>query len=181
VKTSGAKQIAERYVKALFDASAKAQDAVEKDLLALESVFSESEEFQSLLSNPLLTREQQAKAADAVLAKIKANKITRQFIALLARQKRLDLLPDIIALYMDKAMAERGEMKAEVISATPLKAADIAAISAKLGGMYGKKILLETREDKELLGGVVIKIGSLQLDSSLSGKLQRLALILRAA
>jgi len=180
VKASGSRQIAQRYVKALFDVSAKSQAAVEKDLQALESAL-ESPEFRALLSNPLLTRAQQAKAADAVLAKIKADKVTRQFVALLARQKRLNLLPEIIALYQNLAAATRGEMKAEIISAVPLKAADIAAISAKLGETYGKKILVETREDPELLGGVIIKIGSLQLDSSLAGKLTRLTNKLKAA
>jgi len=181
VKASGSKQIAQRYVKALFDVGAKSQAAVEKDLGVLQTVLAESEEFQALLSNPLLTRAQQAKAADAVLAKIKADKVTRQFVALLARQKRLNLLPEIIALYQDWATTARGEMKAEIISAAPLKSADIAAISAQLGKTYGKKILVETREDPELLGGIVIKIGSLQLDSSLAGKLTRLTNKLKAA
>jgi F-type H+-transporting ATPase subunit delta len=181
VKTSGAKQIAQRYVKALFDVSEKSQDAVEKDLLTLQSVLMESKEFSLLISNPLFTRDEQAKAMDAVLAKIKANKITQQFMALLAKQKRLNLLPEIISLYMDIVQASRGEMKAEVVSAAPLKSPEIAAISASLGKTYGKKILLETREDKDLLGGVVINIGSVQLDSSLAGKLQRLTNKLKAA
>jgi F-type H+-transporting ATPase subunit delta len=181
MKTSGAKQIAQRYVKALFDVAAKSQDAVEKDLNALDAALEGSKEFKALLSNPLLSRDKQGKAVSAVLAKIKVHKTTEQFIALLAKQKRLDLLSDIIALYSDAMMQSRGEMKAEVVSATPLKAADLAAISAKLGQTYGKKILIETREDPELLGGVVIKIGSVQLDSSLSGKLQRLTNQLKAA
>ncbi len=181
MKTSGAKKIAERYVKAFFDVSGASRDRVEKDLGALQTALAESTEFSALLVNPLLTRKQMAEAADAVLTAIKADKITHQFVALLAKQKRLDLLPDIIALYQDWATAARGEMKAEVISATPLKAADIAAISAQLGEVYGKKILLETRQDSELLGGVMIKIGGLQLDSSLSGKLQRLTNQLKAA
>ncbi len=181
MKTSGSKQIAQRYVKALFDVAAKSQDTVEKDLTALQSALEGSDEFQALLANPLLSREQMEKAVGAVLAKIKANTITQQFMTLLARQKRLNLLPQIISLYMEWVQAARGEMKAEVVSAAPLKASEIAAISASLGKTYGKKILLETREDKELLGGVIINIGSVQLDASLSGKLQRLTNKLKAA
>lgn len=181
MKTSGAKKIAERYVRALFDVSGKAQAAVEKDLKALQAALASSRELAGLLSNPLLTRVQQAEAMDAVLSAVKADKMTRQFVALLARQKRLSLLPEIIAIYMHEAATRRGEMKAQLVSAVPLKDADVAKIGERLSKTYGKKIILETRQDPELLGGVVINIGSLQLDSSLSGKLRRLKNTLKAA
>lgn len=181
MKTSGAKQIAERYVKALFEASGKAHAAVEKDLKALQAVLAASKELVSMLSNPLLTRAQQAEAMDAVLSAVKADKMTRQFVALLARQKRLSLLPEIIAIYKQEAAARRGEMKAEVVSAAPMEDADAAKIGERLSKTYGKKVIVETRQDPELLGGVVINIGSLRLDGSLSGKLRRLRNILKAA
>jgi F-type H+-transporting ATPase subunit delta len=181
MKTSGARKIAERYVKALFDVSETARDRVEKDFSVLQSMLAESKEFRSLLVNPLLSRAEQVIAVEAVLKKISVDKITHRFVVLLAKQKRLSLLPDIIALYQDWVTAARGEMKAEVISAVSLKNSDIAALSAKLGEAYGKKILLETREDPSLLGGIIIKIGSVQLDSSLSGKLTRLTHKLKAA
>lgn len=181
MKNAGAKQVAARYVKALFDVSGDARDKVEKDLGALQAILQESKELKNLLSNPLLTRQQQGKAMSAVLAAIKAQSVTRDFVALLAKQKRLPLLPQAIALFLEKAAAERGEMKAEAVSALKLTVKDTDAISKTLSKTFGRKILLETRENPDLLGGVVIKIGSLQLDASIAGKLRRLGNKLRAA
>lgn len=181
MKTSGAKKIAERYVKALFDASASAQPQVETDLETLAALLAENADFRALLVNPLLTREQQAAVMEAVLKKINAHKITGQFIALLARQKRLPLLGDIAALYKEWSIKSRGEMKAAVVSAQPMKDAHIKVIGTQLAKTYNKKILLEIHEDPELLGGLVLKIGGLQLDASLSGKLRRLTNKLKAA
>lgn len=181
MKTSGAKKIAERYVKALFDASGDSLGKVERDLVELQAALAWSKEFRQLLVNPLLTRDQQAKAMDAVLTSVKAHKLTRDFLNLLARKKRLPLLPEIIALFVEWSAKARGEMKAEVVSAAPLKDADVAAIGKRLAKLYGREILLETRQDPELLGGIVINIGSLRLDASLSGKLRRLGNKLKAA
>lgn len=180
MKNSGAKQIAERYVKALFDVSEKVRPAVEKDLVRLEAALAESKELRDLLSNPLLTRAEQAKAMDALLAAMKANAVTRQFVALLAKQKRLNLLPEIVALFAQWAAYARGEMKAEVISAVPLKSADVKLITERLSKTYGKSVIVESRQDPELLGGIVVNIGSVRLDSSLSGKLRRLRNLLAA-
>lgn len=181
MKNAGVKQVAERYVKALLDVSEAARGKVEKDLATLQTILKESQELQNLLSNPLLTRKEQGAAMNAVLAAIKAQTVTKDFVALLARQKRLTILPEAIALFLEKASAERGEMKAETVSAIKLTVKDTDAIGKTLGKIFGSKIMLETHENPELLGGVIIKIGSLQLDASLSGKLRRLGNKLRAA
>lgn len=181
MKNSGAKKIAQRYVKALFDASASVRENVEKDFTVLATLLAENAELRAVLSNPLLTRAQQEKVMDVVLKKLKADKITQLFVSLLARQKRLPLLPEIAAMYKEWAIQSRGEMKAAVVSASPMKDADISAIGNRLAKTYGKKILLEIHENPELLGGLVLKIGSLQFDGSLAGKLQRLTNRLKAA
>lgn len=181
MKTTGSRKIAERYVKALFDAGAGASGAVEKDLDALARVFAESAEFRALVDNPLLSRDQQEKAMGVVLAKLKVDKITPPFIALLARRKRLALLPEIAAIYKEWAMRARGEMKATLVSASPLKDTDIQVIGTQLAKTYGKKILLEMHENPDLLGGLVLHIGGRQLDGSLAGKLNRLRNKLKTA
>lgn len=181
MKTSGSKQIAQRYVKALFDVSESARAKVEKDLKALRDILAGSKDLRGMLSNPLLTRKQQAQAMGAVLAAIKAQPVTRQFVELLAKQKRLEILPAAIELFMEKTAHERGEMKATAVSAAKLSTKDVDFISGALSKIFGKKVALETSENPELLGGVVVKIGSLQLDASLSGKLRRLGNKLRAA
>ena len=183
MKTSGSKRIASRYVKALFEvvAADKATDAVEKDLLSLADALSNSKDFQHFLTNPLLSSDVRAQTMLAVLAKMQVHQLTRQFIGMLIRQKRLAILPDIIVLFAEWAASARGELKGEVIAAAPLKAKEIQMISDSLGKAYDRKMVLTLKEQPDLLGGVVVKIGSLQLDSSLAGKMRRLKIALQAA
>ena len=183
MKNTGSKRIAERYVKALFDVASKANAlaAVEQDMAALAGALAASAELQDFTQNPLLTREQKATTMAGLLGKLQTHKLTEQFDALLAKQKRLDVLPEIAALFAQWAQASRGEMSARVVSASKLSDKDIGAITERLSKAYGKKINLQVQEDASLLGGAVVHIGSIQLDSSLSGKLRRLGQKLRAA
>jgi F-type H+-transporting ATPase subunit delta len=182
VKTS-ANQIAQRYVSAFFDVTGDptVRKSVEQDFVKITKALAASAEFADILNTPLLSREAQAKAIDAVLAKMDADTATRQFIGLLARQKRLPLLPDIIALYHRRAASARGEMQAELITASAVSPSDAKAVAEALGKVYGKKITLNVSENSELLGGAIVRIGSVQLDSSLSGKMRRLKIALQAA
>lgn len=183
MKTSGSKRIAERYVRALFDVAdeASAVAKVEKDLAALGHALEESEDLQRFLTNPLLSRETQSEAMEAILAKMKATPLTKQFILMLANQKRLPLLPQIAALFIEWTASARGEINGELVSAGELSDKEVKLVETRLTKAYGKKVNLATREDAALLGGVVVKIGSQQLDSSLAGKIARLKIALQAA
>lgn len=182
MKNSGAGKIAERYVDALFDVALDAGivDNIEKDLTALAGLIRENADFRAFLTNPLLTSEAQGAIAANVMKSTGANQLTAQFIALLTRQKRLDILPEMIALFIKKAQVGRGEISAELISAKPVPAKESSAIAQALSKAYDKKVNLSVSEDPALLGGTIIKIGSLQLDSSIAGKLNRLKTALHA-
>lgn len=183
MKTSGSKRIAERYVKALFEVATKASalDKVEQDLASLGKALDESPEFRAFLENPLLTLTQRAQAMLAILDKMQADALTRQFIGMIVKQKRLAILPALIAEFATVAATSRGELTAEVIAATPLKEKEITQIADRLSKAYGRKLRLEVKQDPALLGGVILRIGSQQLDSSLAGKLRRLKNTLKAA
>lgn len=183
MKSAGSTRIAQRYVKALFDVASQtsAVEAVEKDLAALGAIIEESADFRAFLENPLLPTEARAQAMLAVLERIKANQLTRQFIGMVLNQKRLPLLPAIITEFASVASAARGELTAHITSATPLTEKDAAALSQRLSKAYGRPLRLSTSHDATLLGGLIINIGSQQLDGSLAGKLRRLGQALRAA
>ncbi len=181
MKTAGGMQIAERYVRALFDVAGEARDLVETDLNKLGEIFSDNEEFQRFLSNPLFSREQQLSALNAVLDKIEAQKVTRDFIAMIVKQKRLPVLPEIIRIFSQWASKARGELRAELIATTPLNVRVVDMVAERLSKLYEKKVIVAMRHDPSLLGGVVVKIGSLQFDSSLAGKMRRLSNSLKAA
>ncbi len=183
MKTTGSKKISERYVNAAFAVAEQANvlAAVEKDLAGLADLIKENADFRAFLNNPLLTSEARSEIAVALLGKLGVNPITTQFIALLARHKRLNILPEIINIFLEKAASQRGELAAELVVAKPISAKESAAIAQSLSKAMGKKINLSVREDSALLGGTIINIGSVQLDGSLAGKLNRLKTTLYAA
>jgi F-type H+-transporting ATPase subunit delta len=182
VKNSGAEKIAERYVDALFAAihSPGSLALVEKDLVELAGLIKENADFRAFLTNPLLTREAQDTIISNLMEKLSVQQTTGQFTSLLARHKRLNILPEIIDTFLKKAADARGEISAELVTAREVSAKQAETIAQSLGKAYGKKVNLSTREDPSLLGGSVINIGSLQLDSSIAGKLNRLKTELHA-
>ena len=183
MKNAGSKKIAERYVNAGFEVANKsgALAAVEKDLLVLADLIKENADFRAFLCNPLLGRAAKSEIAIDILKKLNSQPFTAQFIDLLASNKRLDILSEVISQFLEKISASRGEMSAELVSAKPVSTKEAALVADSLGKVYSKKINLKVREDLSLLGGTIVKIGSKQLDSSLAGKLSRLKQSLKAA
>lgn len=183
MKNLASQKLAQRYADALFAVASEASvlPSVEADLKALAEAAEQSADFAGFLYNPLLTRSQSAEVVGAVLKGCGAHELTQKFMYLLAQQKRLPALPVIAQCFAKMTMSARGEMAADLISASELKQKDVDSIADKLTKAYGKKITTETSIDPELLGGVIVRIGSAQLDSSVSGKLQRLKNTLSAA
>lgn len=183
MKKTGVKKIAARYVKALLAVAenAKVRTTVEKDLATLAEAAKTSDTFKSLLANPLLSGKQMAKIMSHLLQSVKAHEVTLRLVLVLSYRKRLQLLPEIAVLYAQAVAEERGEMKAELITAVKLSLKHIQSISDELSKAYGKTVSLEAKEDPKLLGGAVLRVGSQQLDSSVSGKLKRLEQKLKAA
>jgi len=183
VKKSGSKKISERYVDALFDVAnaAGVLAVVEKDLHTLSEMLADNADFREFLHNPLLTRQAKGSVSEALLEHIGSNKVTAQFIALLAAHKRLDLLAEMTALFLKKCSVSRGELAAELVAAQAISEKETSVIAETLSKAYSKKIKLSVRGDASLLGGVIVNVGSLRLDSSLSGKLNRLKQTLKTA
>jgi F-type H+-transporting ATPase subunit delta len=167
----------------LFDVASKANNvaAVEANLSDIATLIAENPDFRGFLTNPLLSRSAQANIVESLLKKMNTHALTIQFIALLARHKRLENLAEIIALFAEMAAAARGELVALVQVAAPISATEAKTIEESLSKAYGRKVTLKIKENPELLGGTIIKIGSQQIDGSLAGKLNRLQQELKAA
>ncbi len=170
-----------RYATALYELAdeAKALDQVDTDLKALKAAINASEDLRRLISSPLVPRDQQAKAMLALVAKIGVNDITRRFVGLVARNRRLFRLPGIIDGFAALLAGARGEVTAEVTSARPLSAAQSEAVSTALRAAVGQKVTVAQHVDAKLLGGLKIKVGSRLVDASLASKLQRLQLAMK--
>lgn len=166
-----------RYASALYELAHenKTAAAVEQDLGALGQALTESADLAALIRNPQVGRDASAKAMDSVATLLKLSPLTKQFLGVLAANGRLDVLPKAIDAFAAIASAARGEVKAEVTSAHPLSDAQLKALSAKLRLREGKDVTLSASVDPAILGGLVVKIGSTQIDSSIRTRLNTLA------
>lgn len=178
---TGASGLAGRYATALFELAAEqnALDAVANDLRALRQLTAESADLARLIASPVIAREQQAKAVTAIAERAGFHAMTRNILGVLAMNRRLFALPGVIDGYLALLAKSRGEVTAEVSSATPLTEAQVAAVTDALRQAIGSKITLDTKVDKRLLGGLVVRVGSRMVDSSLRTKLQKLQLAMK--
>ncbi len=165
--------LAGRYANALFELAQdqKSVDAVSADLASLRRAMETSADLTRLVRSPMFSAGDHAKALKAVLEKMGANALTEKFVLLLAQKRRLFVLTQIISAYEHLLAKSRGETEAEVTSARPLGADEIAELKATLKSKLGKEPRLHTRTDPALLGGLVVKVGSRMIDSSLRTKL----------
>lgn len=171
-----------RYASALFDLANEQGfvNAVEGDLEKLDAALRESADLKGLISNPQLGRDAAGRAMDSVAGLLGLGELTKKFLGVLASNRRLSALPDVIRAFGQIAAAHRGEVSAEVASAHPLDDAQVAALTEKLKARTGKSIKLKTSVDPDILGGLVVKIGSQMIDSSIRTRLNSLAQAMKA-
>ncbi|WP_086736193.1 F0F1 ATP synthase subunit delta [Erythrobacter colymbi] len=174
--------LAGRYASALFDLAAEngKVTAVEKDLETLGAALAESADLAALTTNPELARDAQGKAMAAVAKKLKLSPLTTNFLGVLAANRRLGKLPAIISAFKAIAAAQRGEVTATVTSAHPLSDDQLAALKTKLTAREGRTVMLTASVDPDLLGGLVVTIGSQRIDASIRTRLNSLAKAMQA-
>ena len=166
-----------RYASALYELASerKKVSVVEGDLDQLGQAILVSSDLAALIRNPRLTREGAAAAMTNLGAHLKLAPLTQQFLGVIAHNRRLAALPQIVSAFAGIAAAARGELNATVTSAHPLSAAQVSAIAAKLKAREGKDVKLTATVDPEILGGLIVRIGSTQIDSSIRTRLNSLA------
>jgi F-type H+-transporting ATPase subunit delta len=166
-----------RYASALFDLASEngVVSAVETDLDNLGQALRESDELAALIRNPQISREAAAKAIEAVAGVLGTSALTKNFLGVLAGNRRLSALPEIIRAFAAIAAAQRGEATAEVASAHALSDDQVEQLRQKLEVREGRKVKIRTSVDPELLGGLVVTIGSKRIDSSIRTRLNSLA------
>ena len=168
--------LAGRYANALFELAQdqKAIDAVSADLASLRRALETSPDLARLVRSPVFSAADHAKALKAILDKMGANPLTAKFVLLLAQKRRLFVLLPIIAAYERLVARSRGETEAEVTAARALSDGEIAELKSVLKSKLGKEPRLHAKIDPTLLGGLVVKVGSRMIDSSLRTKLDGL-------
>ena len=166
-----------RYASALFDLASEAGQvtAIENDLDKLDAALRESKEFAGFIRNPEVDRTEFAKAMAALGQHLQLDKLTQNFLGVLAQNRRVAALPEVIRSFRTIAAAVRGEVTARVTSAHELSAEQLKALEAKLKAREGRTVKLTADVDPELLGGLVVTIGSKRIDSSIRSRLNSLA------
>ncbi len=174
--------VAGRYASALFELAdnAKSLDQVAQDLATFRTMVRESADLARLIASPVIGRDLQGKALLAVLDAAGVSGLTRKFVGAVAANGRARELPAMASAFLAELAARRGETTADVASAVPLTPAQVEQLSAALRSVLGSaKVSIDARVEPDILGGLVVKVGSRLFDSSIRSKLQRLQLAMK--
>ncbi|MEP7130361.1 MAG: F0F1 ATP synthase subunit delta [Sphingomicrobium sp.] len=179
METSGGirASLAGRYASALFDlAREKHQiETVSRSLDVLNQALVDSKDFSELIASPLVSRDQAGRTFAAVAPDLGLDAITANFLGVLARNGRKNALGAVIRSFRRLAADHRGEITAEVVTARPLNDDQIGALKQQLRARAGRDVTIAAQVDPDILGGIVVKLGSQQIDASIRTKLNRLA------
>ena len=180
--TTATTGVAGRYASALFELAdgSKSLDQVAQDLATFRKMVAESTDLARLIASPVIPRALQGKALLAVLDAAGISGLTRNFVGTVAANGRARDLPAMAAAFLAELASRRGETTATVTSAVPLSPAQLQQLSDALRSVLGsKKVSIDARVEPDILGGLVVKVGSRLFDSSVRSKLQRLQLAMK--
>jgi len=169
--------LAGRYASALFGLARDQRqiESVGSSLDALGQALLDSQDFAELVSSPLVSRDQAGKSFAALAPQFDLDPMTANFLGVLARNGRKNELRNVIRAFRRLAAEHRGEVTAEVLTARPLNDDQLASLRQQLRTRAGRDVAIDATVDPNILGGIVVKLGSQQIDASIRTKLNRLA------
>jgi len=168
--------IAARYATAMFDLATEAGaiDALEADVAALDGALADSADLRDLIQSPIYGRDDAEKAIGAVAEAMNVGPMTANTLRLMAQKRRLFVLPALLTELRARIAEHKGEVTADVVSATALTDAQSEKLAAALKAAVGKTVTLNTTVDESLIGGLVVEVGSKMIDTSIRSKLNAL-------
>ena len=168
--------IAERYATAIFEIAQENNNlnGLESGVNDLAAALGESADLRELISSPVITRADQGAAITAIAEKMGLDPVLRQTLGLMADKRRLFVLPQLVEALRARLADERGEVTAEVVSAKALTKAQTEKLAATLKASVGKEVNVNATVDQSLIGGLVVKVGSKMIDTSIRSKLSSL-------
>lgn len=178
---STASGVAGRYALAVFDLVKEANGikALEADVTALKGALSVSDDLRALIASPVYSREEQAQAMAALGAKMKLSSVLTNTMGLMASNRRLFVLPQLLSALDEMIAEEKGEVTAEVTAAAELSKAQATKLAATLKKSVGKSVKLNIAVDESLIGGLIVKVGSKMIDTSIRSKLASLQNVMK--
>jgi F-type H+-transporting ATPase subunit delta len=168
--------IAARYATAMFELAqeGEALDALEADVASLEAALAESADLRDVISSPLYGRDETQAAIGAVAGAMGLNAITGNTLRLMAQKRRLFVLPALLRSLRERIAEHKGEVTADVVSAKALTKAQSDKLQKSLSAAVGREVQLNATVDESLIGGLVVKVGSKMIDTSIRSKLNAL-------
>lgn len=168
--------VAGRYATALFELGLeeKALEQIEVDLNRFGEALDAVDDLARLVKSPVFSAEEQGRALAAILDELKIEGLTKNFLLLVSKNRRLFAVPDMMTAFRAMLAAHRGETSATVTAASKLTEAQVTALKQALQAALGKDVMLDQRVDPSLIGGLMVKVGSRMIDTSLRTKLTSL-------
>jgi len=173
--------IAQRYATAVFQLAKEANTVktVEADLTALQDAMTASDDLRALIHSPIYTRDEQAGAIAAISKKMKLSDVMANTLSLMAQKRRLFVLPQMVQSLRAIIAEDKGEVTADVTSAKALTKTQVEKLSASLKKTTGKTVTLHQSVDESLIGGLIVKVGSKMIDTSIRSKLNSLQNVMK--
>ena len=168
--------IASRYATAVFQLAKESNSVakIESDVASLDASLAESAEFRDLISSPVYTREDQAGSIAAIAKKSGLTETMTNVLGVMASKRRLYVLPQLLAALRDLIAEDKGEVTADVVSAKALTKAQSDKLAKTLAANIGKTVNINATVDESLIGGMIVKVGSKMIDTSIASKLNSL-------
>ena len=175
--------IADRYASALYDLAVdiKSVDSVLADLTLLQTMLNDQKDLNLVIKSPLIASTDKLNILEKLLLNIKANKLTLTFLKVLEQNKRFSNLYSIISQFININTYNRGDVLADITSAEKLNDEQRKNITEQLKNTLGKKLFLNFIVDKKIIGGLVVKVGSKMIDTSLANKINKLKIAMKGA
>ena len=173
--------VADRYAQSLFELALDENSlgTVESELDSFDKLIGENADFRRLVESPAFSSDDQHRAIAAIVAETGPSELTGNFLKVVAGNRRLFVLPSMIRRFRELAAEQRGEVEVNVTSAHPLNETQRKDLSEALSSYAGKTVTMREKVDADILGGLIVKIGSRQIDTSLRSKLNSLKLALK--
>ena len=175
--------VSDRYASALYDLAAekKLVDPVLEDLLNLKNILKDNKELSLVVKSPLITSIDKLNIFESLLKKINANELTSTFLKVIEKNKRFSNLASIITQFMNINSQKRGDVLADITSADELNDEQKNNITNQLKSILGDKLSLSFDVDKNIMGGLIVKVGSKMIDTSLANKINKLKIAMKGA
>ena len=175
--------VSDRYASALYDLAAekKLVDPVVEDLSNLKNILKDNKELSLVVKSPLITSNDKLNIFESLLKKINANELTSTFLKVIQKNKRFSNLASIITQFMNINSQKRGDVLADITSADELNDEQKNNITNQLKSILGDKLSLSFDVDKNIMGGLIVKVGSKMIDTSLANKINKLKIAMKGA